>query len=112
MEISPEFRQQLLVFQRNEITEHPIDTRKAESIKVPQNQQILPYLLLDNYYVCLALSLICAVLIIAIFKYYISVMLDELFCQRCIEMAALSLGVAGVSFIFGYLICSALRVEI
>ena len=41
MEINPELRQQLLVFQRNEITEHLIYTRLAKSIKAPQNQQVL-----------------------------------------------------------------------
>jgi VIT1/CCC1 family predicted Fe2+/Mn2+ transporter len=73
---------------------------------------ILPYLILDNYYLCLALALISAVLIIAIFNYYISVAKDEPFRRRFLEMASLSLGVATLSFILGYLIRNALGVEI
>lgn len=73
---------------------------------------ILPYLILENYYLCLALSLIAAVLIIAIFNYYISVAKDEPFHRRFAEMAAISLGVATFSFIIGYFIRSAMGVEI
>ncbi len=73
---------------------------------------ILPYLLFDNYYLCLALALISAVLIIAVFNYYISVAKDAPFRRRFLEMAAVSLGVAGFSFILGYLIRSLLGVEI
>jgi rubrerythrin len=41
MNLSAELRQQLLVFQRNEITEHHIYKRLARSIKSPQNQAVL-----------------------------------------------------------------------
>jgi VIT1/CCC1 family predicted Fe2+/Mn2+ transporter len=73
---------------------------------------ILPYLILDNYYVCLALALLAAVIIIAAFNYYISVAKDLSFRARFLEMAGLSLGVATLSFILGYVIRSALGVEI
>ncbi len=73
---------------------------------------ILPYLLLDNYYVCLAVSLTLAVLIIALFTYYVSVVKDQPFHARFFEMALLSLGVATLSFILGYFIRSALGVNI
>ena len=73
---------------------------------------ILPYLLLDNYYVCLAVTLTAAVLIIAAFNYYVSVVKDEPFRARFLEMALLSLGVATLSFILGYFIRSALGVNI
>jgi VIT1/CCC1 family predicted Fe2+/Mn2+ transporter len=73
---------------------------------------ILPYLILDNYYLCLALALISAVLIIAIFNYYISVAKDAPFRRRFLEMASLSLGVATLSFILGYFIRNALGVEV
>lgn len=73
---------------------------------------ILPYLLFDNYYLCLALALSAAVLIIAIFNYYISVARDAPFRRRFLEMAAVSLGVAGLSFLLGYLIRQVLGVEI
>jgi VIT1/CCC1 family predicted Fe2+/Mn2+ transporter len=73
---------------------------------------ILPYLLLDNEYTCLAISLTTAVLIIAVFNYYISVAKGENFRRRFLEMAGLSLSVAGLSFIIGYFIRMWLGVEI
>jgi VIT1/CCC1 family predicted Fe2+/Mn2+ transporter len=73
---------------------------------------ILPYLLLQNYYVCLAVTLSTAVLIIAVFNYYISVAKDESFRGRFLEMAGLSLGVAGFSFVIGYLIRTFLGIEV
>ncbi|MBN1583375.1 MAG: VIT1/CCC1 transporter family protein [Anaerolineae bacterium] len=73
---------------------------------------IMPYLLLDNYYLCLAVTLVGAVVIIALFNYYISVAKDEPFKQRFFEMTGLSLGVAGLSFVVGLLIREFLGVEI
>lgn len=65
---------------------------------------ILPYLLLHNEYLCLAISLITAVIIIAAFNYYISVAKGENFKRRFFEMAGISLGVALISFVIGYFI--------
>ncbi len=73
---------------------------------------IFPYLLLDNEYLCLLISLIVAVSIIAAFNYYISVAKGENFRRRFIEMAALSLSVAAFSFGVGYLIRLWLGIEI
>ncbi len=73
---------------------------------------IAPYLVLENYYVCLAISLTSAVIIIAVFNYYIAVAKDESFKKRFFEMAGISLGVAVLSFIFGYIIRNTLGIEI
>lgn len=73
---------------------------------------ILPYLVLENYYLCLLLALVAAVVIIAAFNYYVSVAKDQPFRARFLEMALLSLGVAALSFVLGYFIRSALGVEI
>ncbi len=73
---------------------------------------ILPYLLIQNYYIDLAISLTVAVLIIATFNYYISVAKDEDFRKRFFEMAGLSLSVAAFSFGIGYLIRLWLGVDI
>lgn len=73
---------------------------------------ILPYLIFENYYVCLAFTLTAAVLIIAVFNYYISVARDVPFRRRFFEMAGVSLGVASFSFILGYFIRTALGVEV
>ena len=65
---------------------------------------ILPYLLLSNYYVCLALTMVVAVMIIAFFNYYLAVVEDVSFRKRFLEMALLSTGVAGFSFLVGVLV--------
>ncbi len=70
---------------------------------------ILPYLLLQNAYLCLAWTLGTALLIIAAFNYYVSVAKDENFKSRFLEMGGLSLGVAAISFGIGALLRGALH---
>jgi VIT1/CCC1 family predicted Fe2+/Mn2+ transporter len=65
---------------------------------------ILPYLLLANYFVALGCTLAIAVGIMAVFNYYISVAQDVPFGRRFSEMAGLSLSVAALSFVVGYLL--------
>lgn len=62
---------------------------------------ILPYLVLASFYAALVCTLVIAVLIIAVFNYYISVAKDQPFKSRFLEMAGLSLGVAALSFLIG-----------
>jgi len=73
---------------------------------------ILPYLILSNYYLCLGFTLAAAVLVIALFNYYVSVAKDEPFRRRFFEMAGLSLSVAAFSFLIGLLMRVFLDVEI
>jgi VIT1/CCC1 family predicted Fe2+/Mn2+ transporter len=73
---------------------------------------ILPYLVLTNYYLCLACTLAGAVLIIALFTYYISVARDEPFRRRFLEMAGVSLGVAAFSFLVGFVLRTFLGVDV
>jgi vacuolar iron transporter family protein len=73
---------------------------------------VLPYLLIQNYIIDLIIALTTAVIIIAVFNFYISVAKDEPFRPRFLEMAGLSLGVATFSFIIGYFIRLWLGVEI
>jgi VIT1/CCC1 family predicted Fe2+/Mn2+ transporter len=73
---------------------------------------VLPYLLIPNYILDLAITLVIAVLIIALFNYYVSVAKDEPFRARFLEMAGLSLGVAALSFVIGYFIRQWLGVDI
>ena len=73
---------------------------------------VLPYLLFESYYLDLVITLTTAVIIIAVFNYYISVAKDESFRERFLEMAGLSLGVALFSFIIGYFIRIWLGIEI
>ncbi len=65
---------------------------------------VLPYLLLNNYLVCLAWTLINTILIIAVFNFYLAVAKDLNFGKRFLEMAAVSVGVAVFSFGVGIVI--------
>jgi len=102
-----------------------LSTRAEESTKHPVQASIytggayivtvilliLPYLLLDNYYVCLACTLAAAVAIIALFNYYVSVAKNEPFRDRFLEMTGLSFGVALFSFFIGFVIRQVLGIE-
>ena len=65
---------------------------------------VLPYLVLSNYILSLAFTIVAAILIILVFNFYISVAKDLPFKERFLEMAGISLGVAGISFVIGHLI--------
>ena len=73
---------------------------------------VLPYLIIGNYILDLAIALTTAVIIIAVFNYYISVAKGESFRERFLEMAILSLSVAAFSFVIGYLIRKWLGIEV
>jgi VIT1/CCC1 family predicted Fe2+/Mn2+ transporter len=73
---------------------------------------ILPYLLFTYYLVCLAVTLVIALLIILIFNYYLSVAKDYNFKKRFFEMAAISMGVAALTFCISWLIKTLLHVNI
>lgn len=73
---------------------------------------ILPYLLLQNFYLCLACTLGAAILIIGFFSYYVSVAQEVTFKKRFLEMSGLSLGVATLSFLIGLVVRAFLGVEI
>jgi len=73
---------------------------------------ILPYLLIENPFICLASAFLVAVIVILFFNYYISVTKDESFFKRFFEMVGISFGVAAISFIFGYLVRSFFDIEI
>jgi VIT1/CCC1 family predicted Fe2+/Mn2+ transporter len=65
---------------------------------------ILPYLLVPNVKLALALMLASALGIIALFNFYLSVAKDSPFRRSFLEMAGLSTAVAAVSFGIGYLL--------
>jgi VIT1/CCC1 family predicted Fe2+/Mn2+ transporter len=73
---------------------------------------ILPYLLLPNIYVSLAVTLLIALGIIAVFNFYISVARGEPFRRRFVEMAALSMGVAALSFVIGIIVRNVFGIEL
>lgn len=63
---------------------------------------ILPFVLLPNVYWGLGVCLFGALLIIALFNYYYSVVKSENFRKRFTEMATISIGIAAASFLIGY----------
>jgi len=73
---------------------------------------VLPYLIFSNYVVSLVFTIIAAILIILVFNFYISVAKNLSFKERFFEMAGISLGVAAISFIIGYLIRLFLGVDV
>ncbi len=73
---------------------------------------ILPYLLLDNYLLCLGITLSIAILIILAFNYYIAIAKDLNFKRRFAEMALISLGVSALSFFIGYAVKNLFGIDI
>ncbi|MBN2766380.1 MAG: VIT1/CCC1 transporter family protein [Paludibacteraceae bacterium] len=73
---------------------------------------ITPFLLLDNQFIALGITLSTAVLIIFLFNYYISVAKDLNFKARFLEMTIISLGVAAFSFLVGYALKYLLGVDV
>lgn len=73
---------------------------------------VLPYLLLPHYLLSLGLTIINAVLVIAVFNFYISVAKSLSFRQRFTEMTLISLGVATISFVVGTLIRTLIGVDL
>lgn len=73
---------------------------------------ISPYLIFQNYYVCLGITLMLGIGIIASFNYYIAVAKSLDFHKRFLEMTCLSLGVAAVSFLVGFLLRKFTGIEI
>jgi vacuolar iron transporter family protein len=65
---------------------------------------VLPYILLKNMYIALGITLAVVVSLIALFTFYISVAKDLPFKKRFIEMCAISLGVAAISFCLGFVV--------
>lgn len=73
---------------------------------------VLPFLLINNPFISLGVTVGVAVLIIFLFNYYVSVAKDYNFRKRFFEMAFISIGVAGVSFLIGILVKQFIGVEI
>ena len=65
---------------------------------------IAPYLIFANPFWALGVMLLAALSIIALFNYYYAVVHCESFRRRFSEMAAISFGIAAVSFGIGYLL--------
>lgn len=73
---------------------------------------ILPFFLLPNVYLALGATLVNALIVILLFTFYISVAKDLPFRKRFLEMAALSLCVAALTFAIGFLIRTFLGIDV
>ncbi|WP_201781186.1 VIT1/CCC1 transporter family protein [Ornatilinea apprima] len=73
---------------------------------------VLPYFLFQNYLVSLAFTVFNALVIIAVFNFYISVAKGYSFKRRFTEMALISVGVAAFSFIVGVVVRNVTGIEI
>ncbi len=65
---------------------------------------VLPFFLFDSYLLAMLVTLMLGIAEIAFFNYYVSVVKDEKFGARFLEMASISIGVAVISFIIGFLV--------
>jgi VIT1/CCC1 family predicted Fe2+/Mn2+ transporter len=73
---------------------------------------VFPYFIIENYLLCLMITLSVGVFIIFFFNYYVSITKDFPFRKRFLEMTFLSLGVAALSFGIGMIIRVTLGVDI
>ena len=73
---------------------------------------IFPYLIFTNVYFCLGLAILSSIIVILVFTFYISVAKEVMFKDRFLEMALISLGIACLSFVIGYLVKIVFNVEV
>lgn len=73
---------------------------------------VTPFFLFTNPFVSLVTTFGVAILIIFVFNYYISIAKGYVFRKRFFEMAAISLGVAAISFVIGMIIKRYIGIEI
>ncbi len=65
---------------------------------------IIPFLFLNNVFIALAVTLGIATIIIGVFTFYYSVVKEERFIKKFVEMLSLSFGIAAFSFLVGYIL--------
>jgi len=73
---------------------------------------VLPYFLFSNYYMALGVTILDGILVIIIFTFFFSVVKEVSFRKTFIEMLFISLGVAIISFIIGWITRIVFNVEL
>ena len=73
---------------------------------------ILPYLLFENVFLCLGITLTTSIIIIALFNFYMAVATGRPFGKSFFKMAGLSLSVAAFSFLIGFVIKEWMGVDV
>jgi len=116
--ISEKTYNKLLSDQQDEITAHYLYHKIADFVKDKENKEIIRQVAEDELKHYNQLKEITGKELkperfkIFLFNYYISVAKDYNFKKRFGEMAAISLGVAGISFLIGVLIKQFIGVDI
>jgi VIT1/CCC1 family predicted Fe2+/Mn2+ transporter len=62
---------------------------------------VAPYFLVTSYYVALGITLICVIMVILVFSFFVSVVQDTKFSGIFWEMVVISFGVSLVAFLIG-----------
>jgi VIT1/CCC1 family predicted Fe2+/Mn2+ transporter len=73
---------------------------------------VLPFMLLSDPLLCMTWTVVDAVIVIFVFTYYISVVKDVAFKRRFLEMCAISLSIAGLTFVIGFLVRTLFGIDI
>lgn len=73
---------------------------------------VFPYIIFESPFAALSLTLLNGVGVILFFTFFMSVVSDAPFRKNFLEMLSISLGVAGISFLIGYLARLFLGVEL
>ncbi len=73
---------------------------------------IFPYFVLSNHYAALGVALGDAILIIVVFTFFMAVVKDLPYRRTLLEMVTISMGVATISFLIGWLVRVTLGVEV
>lgn len=73
---------------------------------------VAPYLIFHQVYLSLIVTLCIAIVIVGGFSFYISIAQKKSFKKQFIETAALSLGIAAITFIFGIILRNLISIEV
>lgn len=73
---------------------------------------LLPYILLQNIYMALVVTIMVALIVIYVFAFYISVVQGTSIRKRFLEMASISLGITAIAFGIGLLARLILHIEV
>lgn len=73
---------------------------------------ILPYFLFKEVYLALGITVFEVLVLISIFTFYISVVKELSFRGRFLEMASISLGIAAITFMIGFVAKSVLNIQV
>ncbi|MDW8034279.1 MAG: VIT1/CCC1 transporter family protein [Nitrososphaerota archaeon] len=71
-----------------------------------------PYLIFSDYHIALTVMLISTILIISVLTFFISTVKDIPFKKTFLEMLLISIGVAAISFVIGWLMRIAFNIEV